>query len=77
MDIRTESRIKSLLFILLLVVVIQFILILGLCSRDYMDCMNKETGYEAEPEPDTLRINSPSGWQTDGIFSYDDLYFEP
>lgn len=77
MDVRTESRIKLLLCILLLVIVIQFILILVICRRDYMDYMNKETGCEAESESDTLKISSPSGWQTDGVFSYDDFYFEP
>ena len=77
MDIKTESCIKLLLLILLLVIVIQFVLILVICNSDYTDDMNKETDYEADPEPDTLKINSSSGWQTDGVFWYDDFYFEP
>jgi len=77
MDHKTESCVKLLLLIQLLVIIIQFILILILCSCDYMAYLNKETCYEAGPEPDTLKITSPPVWQSEGTSLYDGFYFEP
>ncbi|MDE5639320.1 MAG: hypothetical protein K2I47_05955 [Odoribacter sp.] len=76
MDLKTESSVKLLLLILLGIIVIQFILILILCSRNYVDYVNEEACYDAELASDTLKIITPPLWLTDTSFLYDDFYFE-
>lgn len=76
MDLKTESSVKLLLLILLGIIVMQFILILILCSRNYVDYVNEEARYDAELASDTLEIITPPLWLTDSSFLYDDFYFE-
>lgn len=76
MDLKTESSVKLLLLILLGIIVMQFILILILCSRNYVDYVKEEARYDAELASDTLEIITPPLWLTDSSFLYDDFYFE-
>ena len=76
MDLKTDSFLKLLLLILLGVILIQFILILILCSCDYMDYRSKEIDYDAGLKTDTLKITLPPVWPSDTSFLYDDFYFE-
>lgn len=76
MDVKTESWVKFLLLILVGVIIIQFVIIVVVCSCDYIEYKDKVARYEAERKADTLHIVPPQVWQTDYPFINDDFHYE-
>lgn len=60
MDKKTESLLKLLLVILLCVVILQFILILIICTRDYVEYNEKVIQYDTRWSMDSSSFALPS-----------------
>lgn len=76
MDEKAEPWLKYLLLVLFGIILIQFVIIIVICSCDYLEYKKKVARYEAERDSDTLNMISPNTWQTEYPYINEDFPYE-